>query len=87
MLYREGESLYGMRAVLATVKEPPAATDAFVRASFVWFRVAGHVVLARQLDDEGIEWARVTEVQAEAGVWTDVVPALLAARRLAGTGE
>jgi hypothetical protein len=95
VLYREGESRFDMYAVLATVvsgvDHSLAAHLAGSSGSFVWFCGAADEILCRALDDEGVEWARVTHVQAEArgirGGWTDVVPALVAARRLAGTGR
>jgi len=74
------------RAGLGTVV-PNRDNAGIASPSFVWFRAGASRILCRQLDEEGIEWARVTDVQAEAGVWTDVVPALVAARQLAGTGE
>lgn len=96
VLYREGESPYGLDAVLATVVAPPplgpTETPALVTASTpAWFRVAGHITLCRRLDEEGVEWARVTDVQVAThelqGGWTDVVDMLLAARQLSGIGE
>lgn len=91
LIYREGESPYGMVAVCGRVESPPAPTPEIITAAFVWVRVAGHRVLARQLDEEGVEWARVDEGQVNVwgsfGGWTDLVPGLLAAQRLAGIGD
>jgi len=73
-----------MDAVLGTVV-PNSDAAGLASPSFMWFRADEGKILCRRLDEEGIEWARVTDVQAEAGVWTDAIPVLEAARRLAGT--
>jgi hypothetical protein len=86
VLYREGESKYGMEAVFGTVTAS-TGTVGLAAPSFVWFRAGEGKILCRQLDEEGIEWARVTDVQAEAAMWIDAVLVLEAARRLAGTDE
>ena len=90
VLYREGESKYGLDAALARVIP---STDAVGGRDqqYVWFRGSdAGTALWRRLDQEGVEWARFDgdpdEWRRNRG-WCAVVDTLLAARRLAGTDE
>lgn len=87
LLYREGETEYGMIAVCARVVPVPHTDVVGGRSdlALVWFRAGGGKLLCRWLDEEGIEWARAP-VRADNDALRDVVTELSAARRLAGTG-
>lgn len=88
VLYRDAETKYGMTAVLAQVI-PRSDRFGGRDAASVWFRGAGGRALCRRLDEEGVEWARVSATDVANwelhGGWAPVVAELQAARRLAGT--
>lgn len=90
VLYRDGEVEYGMVAVRTCVVEPSPLASPLSATSFVWFRAGGARLLTRQLDEEGIEWARdpgPPPGHDSDWSWHTLVQTLQAARRLAGTGD
>lgn len=87
VLYREGESKYGFDAGCGSAVE---TSPGGLRDTHVGVHINADTVLYRRLEEEGVEWARWAGSASEferLGGWCDLVPMLLAARRLAGTGE